>query len=169
VTTVVTSSFSAKDSRTFSGTPRPSSSTRGTIDSPPRRPVSVLVGDLLGPAFVRVAVDHRYLVEHVAAEEVIGNSRPSRWVSKTKRYISGYRSNGMVRYLVLGFLFTVWGVLMTWKPYRLAKFGEQIDAIGSKRRLTKVEPTDWNVTLTRRLGPVLSFLGLLLLGFVYGS
>ena len=58
---------------------------------------------------------------------------------------------------------------MTWKPYRLAKFGEQIDAIGSKRRLTKVEPTDWNVTLTRRLGPVLSFLGLLLLGFVYGS
>ena len=75
----------------------------------------------------------------------------------------------MVRYLVLGFLFTIWGVLMTWKPYRLAKFEEQIDAIGSKRRSTKVEPTDWNVTLTRRLGPVLSFLGLVLLGFAYSS
>jgi type VI protein secretion system component VasK len=75
----------------------------------------------------------------------------------------------MVRYLVLGFLFTVWGVLMTWKPYRLAKFEEQIDAIGSKRRSTKVEPADWKVTLTRRLGPVLSFLGLLLMGLAYAS
>ncbi|PSQ42959.1 hypothetical protein BRD07_02675 [Halobacteriales archaeon QS_9_68_42] len=75
----------------------------------------------------------------------------------------------MVGYLILGFLFIVWGVLMTWKPYRLAKFGEQIDAIGSKRRVTKVEPADWNVTLTRRLGPVLSFLGLVILGFAYSS
>ena len=75
----------------------------------------------------------------------------------------------MFRYLVLGFLFTVWGVLMTWKPYRLAKLEEQIDAIGSKRRSTKVEPADWKVTLTRRLGPVLSFLGLVLMGFAYSS
>ena len=75
----------------------------------------------------------------------------------------------MVRYLVLGFLFTVWGILTTWKPYRFAKFEEQIDAIGSKRRLTKVEPTDWKVTLTRRLGPVLSFFGLVILGFAYSS
>ena len=58
---------------------------------------------------------------------------------------------------------------MTWKPYRLAKFEEQIDAIGSKRRSTKVEPTDRNVTLTRRLGPVLSFFGLLLLWIAYSS
>ena len=72
-------------------------------------------------------------------------------------------------YLILGFIFTVWGVLATWKPYRLAKFEEQIDAIGSKRRSTKVEPTNWKVTLTRRLGPVLSFSGLVLLGFAYSS
>ena len=75
----------------------------------------------------------------------------------------------MIGYLILGFLFTVWGVLSTWKPYRFAKFEEQIDAIGSKRRLTKVEPSDWKITLTRRLGPVLSFLGLLLMGLAYGS
>ena len=75
----------------------------------------------------------------------------------------------MIGYLVLGLLFTVWGVLMTWKPYRLAKFEEQIDAIGSKRRSTKVEPTDWKVTLTRRLGPILSFFGLLLSWIAYSS
>ena len=75
----------------------------------------------------------------------------------------------MARYLILGLLFTVWGILMTWKPYRLAKLEEQIDAIGSKRRSTKVEPTDWNVTLTRRLGPVLGFFGLLLLAIAYSS
>ena len=75
----------------------------------------------------------------------------------------------MIGYLILGFLFTVWGVLSTWKPYRVAKLEEQIDAIGSKRRSTKVEPTDWKVTLTRRLGPVLTFFGLVLLGFAYSS
>ena len=73
----------------------------------------------------------------------------------------------MIGYLILGFLFTVWGVLSTWKPYRVAKLEEQIDAIGSKRRSTKVEPTDWKVTLTRRLGPILSFSGLLLLWIAY--
>ena len=54
----------------------------------------------------------------------------------------------MIGYLILGFLFTIWGVLSTWKPYRVAKLEEQIDAIGSKRRWTKIEPTDWKITLT---------------------
>lgn len=65
--------------------------------------------------------------------------------------------------LVIGLLVSVQGLLMSWKPYRVARFGERIDAIGSKRRWTKVEPSDWNVTLTRRLGPFAIIFGLFLI------
>lgn len=37
-------------------------------------------------------------------------------------------------------------------PYKLARFGEQLDAIGSKRSWSEVEPADWNVALTRIIG-----------------
>jgi hypothetical protein len=34
-------------------------------------------------------------------------------------------------------------------PYRTARFFEQVDAIGSKRRRRDVEPTNWNVRATQ--------------------
>ena len=35
-------------------------------------------------------------------------------------------------------------VVMKW-AYELSRFGEQIDAIGSKRKWSEVEPADWKV------------------------
>ncbi|PSQ50438.1 hypothetical protein BRD15_01655 [Halobacteriales archaeon SW_6_65_15] len=34
-------------------------------------------------------------------------------------------------------------------PRKIATFFEQVDAIGSKRRSSSVQPTDWNVTVIR--------------------
>ncbi|WP_330633511.1 YIP1 family protein [Halocatena halophila] len=51
------------------------------------------------------------------------------------------------------FCLCVGGPLVTW-PYKLSKFGEQLDAIGSKRRMRDVEPAAWNVWLNRLLGTV---------------
>lgn len=47
--------------------------------------------------------------------------------------------------LVFGLPGAIW-------PYRIARFGEQIDAIGSTREESEVEPADWNVMLTRIAG-----------------
>ncbi|WP_338729171.1 hypothetical protein [Haladaptatus sp. DJG-WS-42] len=44
-------------------------------------------------------------------------------------------------------------------PYRLARLGEQVDAIGSTTPLAGVEPADWNVLLTRVIG-----VGMILVG-----
>ena len=35
------------------------------------------------------------------------------------------------------------------KPQKIATFFERVDAIGSKRRSSSVQPTDWNVTVIR--------------------
>lgn len=37
------------------------------------------------------------------------------------------------------------------KPYRTARFFEQVDAIGSTRRAENVEPTSWNVRVVQVL------------------
>lgn len=58
---------------------------------------------------------------------------------------------GMV-FVVLGFLAMVW-------PYRVARFRQAWQAIGSTRSLSDVEPADWNVTLTRVVGVVFILLG----------
>jgi len=50
--------------------------------------------------------------------------------------------------LPLGLLQAVW-------PYKLARFSEQMDSIGSKRRWSEVEPADWKVLLTRVIGVLL--------------
>lgn len=48
-------------------------------------------------------------------------------------------------FLLVGIVFAVW-------PYGVAMVGEQLDAIGSKRSPSEVEPADWNVTLTKYIG-----------------
>jgi len=49
-------------------------------------------------------------------------------------------------------------------PYKIAKFGEMLDAIGSKRRSSEVEPAGWNVTLTR-----IGSLAMVLVGVLFGA
>jgi hypothetical protein len=49
-------------------------------------------------------------------------------------------------------------------PYTLTKLGEQLDAIGSTRRMSEVEPAGWNVWLTRAGGIVILAIAFWLLG-----
>lgn len=51
-------------------------------------------------------------------------------------------------------------------PYKLSRFGEQIDAIGSKRSWSEVEPADWKVGLTRFSGIGMVIVGTL--GYIIG-
>jgi hypothetical protein len=44
-------------------------------------------------------------------------------------------------------------------PYRIAKFREALDAIGSKRKSSEVEPAGWNIFLTRIVGVLLVLFG----------
>ena len=61
--------------------------------------------------------------------------------------------------LVFGTLLIGFGLLGAVWPYRVARFEEQIDAIGSKRSWDEVEPTEWKVMLTRVIGVVVAFIG----------
>lgn len=64
----------------------------------------------------------------------------------------------------LAFLLLVFGAPGAIWPYKLARFEEQLDAIGSKRSWSEVEPADWKVLLTRIIGSgmaIIGFLGLI--------
>jgi hypothetical protein len=62
----------------------------------------------------------------------------------------------------LGVLLVVLGVANAAFPYKMARFEEQLDSIGSKRTWEEVEPADWKVSLTRISGVVFVPLGLAL-------
>ncbi|MCY4731859.1 hypothetical protein KY092_14965 [Natronomonas gomsonensis] len=55
----------------------------------------------------------------------------------------------------IALLFVLFGLPSAVWPYRMARFEEQLDAIGSKRRWSEVEPADWKVMLTRYGGIVM--------------
>lgn len=61
----------------------------------------------------------------------------------------------------LAFLLLAFGIPGAIWPYELAKFGEQLDAIGSKRSWSEVEPAGWNVALTRAVGIGMTVVGAL--------
>jgi hypothetical protein len=63
--------------------------------------------------------------------------------------------------LVLGAVLAAAGVASVKYAYRIARFEEQIDAIGSKRDLGTVEPADWKVALNKVLGVALGGLGVI--------
>lgn len=46
-------------------------------------------------------------------------------------------------------------------PYRVARFQERVQGIGSTRSWSEIEPADWNVSVTRVGGIVLTVVGLL--------
>ncbi|EFW93720.1 hypothetical protein ZOD2009_01215 [Haladaptatus paucihalophilus DX253] len=65
----------------------------------------------------------------------------------------------------LGLFIALLGIAQAAKPYGFARFQEQMDAIGSKRRSSEVEPAEWKVLWTRVMGVILTVIGLgLLLG-----
>ncbi|WP_332899385.1 hypothetical protein [Haladaptatus sp. CMSO5] len=59
----------------------------------------------------------------------------------------------------VGIFFLLGGLPAALWPSRLARLGEQLDAIGSTTPLDRVEPAEWNVLLTRVLG-----IGMILVG-----
>jgi len=59
----------------------------------------------------------------------------------------------------LGWFLLVFGLPAAAFPYRLAKFNEALDAIGSQRKSSEVEPAGWNVFLTRAVGVVTTLVG----------
>jgi hypothetical protein len=64
---------------------------------------------------------------------------------------------------VLGALIIAIGAAGAIWPYEVARFEEQIDAIGSKRSASAVEPAEWKVQLTRVFGVGISLFGVLVL------
>ncbi|WEL18136.1 putative membrane protein [Halorhabdus sp. SVX81] len=58
--------------------------------------------------------------------------------------------------ITIGLVSAVW-------PYEVARFEEQIDAIGSKRSWSDIEPADWKVSLLRISGIAVSLFGVLIL------
>jgi hypothetical protein len=67
----------------------------------------------------------------------------------------------LLAYAVFG---VVLGPLMALYPYRVARFEERLDAIGSKRSWSEVEPADWKVMLTKVVGAGMALFGVAILG-----
>jgi hypothetical protein len=66
----------------------------------------------------------------------------------------------------MAFILLVFGLPGAIWPYKVARFEEQLDAIGSKRSWSEVEPAGWKVVLTRVIGVGMAGVGLL--GLVLG-
>ncbi|PSP55616.1 hypothetical protein BRC82_04875 [Halobacteriales archaeon QS_1_67_19] len=52
------------------------------------------------------------------------------------------------------------GVPLAVWPYKMSRFEERLDAIGSKRSWSAVEPADWKVALNRVLGVLFVVVGI---------
>jgi len=70
---------------------------------------------------------------------------------------------------MFGLVLLAVGLYGAFRPYQLARFGEQLDAIGSKRSLGEVEPADWNVFFTRIVSVALSVFGSGVLLFAFAG
>lgn len=51
------------------------------------------------------------------------------------------------------------GFLLYRFSYEPTQFGEALDAVGSKRKLSEVEPADWNVGVTASIGLFVMLVG----------
>lgn len=76
------------------------------------------------------------------------------------------RSDGGGDVAFVGLLFVLFGGVGALFPRAVARFGEQMDAIGSTTPADEVEPAEWNVVLTRILSAVFAAVGLGLLVLV---
>jgi hypothetical protein len=64
--------------------------------------------------------------------------------------------------VLFGLVVAVFGLYPTLALYNAARLGKRFDAIGSERRWVTVEPTAWNVRLTRIAGALTVVVGLLI-------
>ena len=62
-----------------------------------------------------------------------------------------------------GLLVIVAGAAITYWGYEVTRISEQLDSIGSKTRMSEVEPAEWNVMLTRLIGVGIVFFGIIVL------
>lgn len=63
----------------------------------------------------------------------------------------------------IGIILLLFGLPAAIWPYKVSRFEEAIDAIGSKRDSFEVEPADWKVTLNRYGGVIMTILGVVVL------
>ena len=54
----------------------------------------------------------------------------------------------------------VFGLPMVIWPYKISRFEERMDSIGSKRSWSEVEPADWKVFANRVLGILFVLIGI---------
>jgi hypothetical protein len=67
---------------------------------------------------------------------------------------------------VLALIMSIFGLPGAIWPYKIARFEEQLDGIGSRRSWSEIEPADWKVGLTRVIGVGMTIIGVL--GLVAG-
>jgi hypothetical protein len=61
----------------------------------------------------------------------------------------------------LAYFLIIFGLPPAVWPYKLARFEERLDGIGSKRSWSEIEPADWRVTLNRIMGAGMTIVGIL--------
>lgn len=66
-----------------------------------------------------------------------------------------------------GLFFLAVGSYGVLRPYAMARFTEQVDALGSRRDTASVEPTDWSVRLTRVVSAVAALCGAAIVGLAF--
>ncbi|WP_229110596.1 hypothetical protein [Halapricum desulfuricans] len=66
--------------------------------------------------------------------------------------------------IFFGLILAGWGVIEFRYARPLARFEEQLDAIGSTTPVSEVEPAEWKVALTKLVGVVFALVGLYLIG-----
>ena len=64
---------------------------------------------------------------------------------------------------ILGTVLLAIGIASAVRPYEVARFEDRLDAIGSTRSWSEIEPADWKVLLTRLGGIAVSLFGVLVL------
>lgn len=62
-------------------------------------------------------------------------------------------------FLAVGLLLLAVGALLYRYAYHIAFFGEVLDAIGSTRPTSEVEPAGWNVRFTKYTGTLIVLVG----------
>ncbi|WP_049935970.1 hypothetical protein [Haloplanus natans] len=67
-------------------------------------------------------------------------------------------------WLLTGLCFLLLGLYGSARPDELARFTERVDALGSKRDIGSVEPTDLNVRLTRLVSLFSTLCGVAIVG-----
>jgi hypothetical protein len=71
--------------------------------------------------------------------------------------------------MIVGLAIVAAGILSIRYAYEITRFEERIDAIGSKRDRSEIEPAEWNVAMTVRMaqGAIIVGTAIFLLAWLY--